>query len=242
MNQDAKMRSIFSDNLGWFNGNADTLYPMPQDEALKREIQLMGGIPELKKQVAEALKHQESQWAIHLLAKIRDSKTVVGGELKWLNQNLADAYDQQAMKTQNSNGRAYLLESSHELQNGWKKLPAAIPDDELLTQLDLEELFKRMSIQLVPEKAMDTEETVLFDFPDVPKKIYLTVRHGVAEIAVTDPFPGSPEPVARLETDSLTWKRLAVKKDSLIKVIAQGKLKVRGSQLKFMSFMKRFAL
>ncbi len=40
---DWSARAIYSNNLGWFDGRADKLYPLDHAEAAKREIELMGG-------------------------------------------------------------------------------------------------------------------------------------------------------------------------------------------------------
>ena len=62
-----------------------------------------------------------------------------------------------------------------------------------------------------------------------------------ADLGVFD-FPGTPEPVATLIVDALTYRQMATKVTTPLKALASGKLKVEGSWLGFLAFNRRFEL
>ena len=57
------VRAIYSDHLGWFDGNATHLFPMPEAERAQRIVALAGGVPQMLSRGREALAARDFQWA-----------------------------------------------------------------------------------------------------------------------------------------------------------------------------------
>ena len=159
-----------------------------------------------------------------------------------LSEKLAQGYERLALTLYNSNGRGYLLESAWELRNPAeiKTSPATLANNALAESIPLEMIFSIMATRLIPEKAIDVEESVHFVFPDEQKRFIVTVRRGIAEISMGDALPGTPEPVAVLTSDSLTFRQMSLKMISPIRAVASGKMAIEGSWIGFLKWYGRF--
>jgi len=230
------VRSIYTNNLGWYDGRPDKLYTHPVKEIAKREVELLGGTDRIMELADEAFKKGDERWAIHLLVKLQDS----GIESDDLKEKLAQCYESLGRKTCNFDGRSYLMESAYELREGMPEVKQAKINEEMALGMPLEQMFNVMATRLNPEKAMDVHESVFFVFPDEKKRFIVTIRRGIAEIVAGEPLPGTPKPIATLTVDSKTYRKMALKMISPISAIASGKLKVSGSWIGFLTFFRKF--
>jgi alkyl sulfatase BDS1-like metallo-beta-lactamase superfamily hydrolase len=237
---DWSARAIYSNNLGWFDGRADKLYPLEHSEAAKREIELMGGAVNVLGRADKALKDGDPRWAVHLLAKLKDSGLAGGDSARQVNEMLAQGLRQVAAGTFNTNGRAYLLEYSTELTAGpFKQTRVALPV-ETVASMPVGFLFDNIAVRLDPARAKGVLETVRFIFPDLDTQFNVTVRNGITEVIEGEPLPGTPAPLATVTVDSLTYKMMALKMLDTMAAFTQGKIKVDGSLPGFITFMGRF--
>jgi alkyl sulfatase BDS1-like metallo-beta-lactamase superfamily hydrolase len=235
---DWSVRAIYTNNLGWFDGRAETLYPLERPDSAAREVKLMGGPDKVMNEAEGALQADDAKWAIHLLAKLKDSGLFADSEL--LDDKLVLAYEALAARTHNLNGRGYLLQSAYELKHGVEKPTDAKLDPEMVQSLPLESIFSIMVTRLIPEKTMDVHESVCFIFPDEDKKIFFTIRYGIGEMSIDKPLPGTPEPVATLITSGKIYRKIAVENMNPALPLAKGELKIEGSWLKFVEFLGMF--
>ncbi len=237
---DWSAKGIYTSNLGWFDGKPDKLYPMNAKVAAQREITLMGG-PEKVMQFADAaFRQNDFRWSIHLLAKLADSGMATGDMKKVLDDRLAISYEKLASTLYNLNGRGYLLESAYELRHGPEKPVPAKLDETLVAKVPLEIIFSVMASRLIPEKAMNIHETVHFVFPDENKRFIVTIRKGIAEVVEGQPLMGTPNPVAVLTGDAVTFRKMAMKIVGPVAAFASGKIKVHGSWPRFLIWFGRF--
>lgn len=239
---DWSAKGIYTSNLGWFDGRADKLYPMNVKEASRREVTLMGGPVKVMDLADSALQANDCRWAIHLLSKMADSGMATSEMDGALKENLALAYEKLAATLANLNGRGYLLEAAYEIRHGIEKPASPKLDENLVANIPLEAIFAIMTTRLIAEKALDVHETVYFVFPDEKKRFIVTVRKGIAEVVEGDPLPGTPEPVATLVVDALTFRKMAAKVMSPLKALASGKIKVKGSWIRYLAWNSRFEL
>ncbi|HPI94077.1 MAG TPA: alkyl sulfatase dimerization domain-containing protein [Deltaproteobacteria bacterium] len=239
---DWSARAVYTNNLGWFDGRPEKLYPMKVSDAAGREVRLMGGADQVMKLSDAALTTGDFRWAIHLLTKLRDSGLATGSLKGKLDEKLAGGYEGLASTLYNLNGRGYLLESAYEIRHGIEKPAQARLDENVVANIPLDAIFTIMAARLVPERAMDVHETVYYVFPDEQRRFIVTVRNGIAEVVQGDPLPGTPEPVATLVVDALTYRKMAAKVTTPLAALASGKLKVQGSWLRFLAFNHRFDL
>jgi alkyl sulfatase BDS1-like metallo-beta-lactamase superfamily hydrolase len=160
---------------------------------------------------------------------------------KALNDKLALSFEKMASSLYNLNGRGYLLESAYELKHGLAK-PARVKFNEgLVAKIPIEAIFNILATRLIPEKAMDVHEAVHFFSPDKNKRFIVTIRKGIAEVVEGGPLPSrTPEPVAILTVDGLSFRRMATKLTSPAAILASGKIKMEGSWLAFLTWFGRF--
>jgi alkyl sulfatase BDS1-like metallo-beta-lactamase superfamily hydrolase len=237
---DWSVRAIYTQVLGWFDGRPDRLYRHPTQEIARREVTLLGGIEQVYGMAEQSLQDGDARWAIHLLAKLKDSRLTKGDTQERIDGTLADAYERLGGEIPNTNGRAYLLESSLERRQGPFTTSIPTPSDDLVSSIPLESIFSILATRLITEKAMDTNESVHFLFPDEERQFVVTVRNGIAEVVQGQPLPGSPEPVAVMQVDSGTYRRIALQQLNPVSAFASGDLKVKGSWIGFLKFMGRF--
>ena len=234
---DWSARSIYDAELGWFDGRPDQLYPLPSAELAAREIELMGGVAAVR---AAADASEDARFALHLLAKLRVSGLLDASAQTELAARYAEQLRRVAADVYNTNGRGYLLTSAIELEQGPTPIVAPPLSDEFLRSIPIELFFAAMPARLRLDEAGGVHETLAIELRDLDRRVWVTLRQGVVEIAWDQPFPGTPEPIATLRTDAITWKRIALQLDTAGQAVLGGKLDVEGGLGDVQRFFDRF--
>lgn len=86
-----------------------------------------------------------------------------------------------------------------------------------------------MTVRVDSEKAKDTFESVCFISADERRQYNVTLRKGVAEVIEGDPLPGTPQPIAKVTTGSLTFNQMLNKMTGLLTALTEGKIQVEGN-------------
>jgi alkyl sulfatase BDS1-like metallo-beta-lactamase superfamily hydrolase len=60
------VRAIYSDHLGWFDGNPTHLFPLPEKDRAQKVVALAGGVPKILSSARDALANAEFRWAAEL--------------------------------------------------------------------------------------------------------------------------------------------------------------------------------
>jgi alkyl sulfatase BDS1-like metallo-beta-lactamase superfamily hydrolase len=60
------VRGIYADRVGWFDGNATNLFPLPEKDRAAKLVGLIGGTDQVLTRVSEALAAGEFTWAVEL--------------------------------------------------------------------------------------------------------------------------------------------------------------------------------
>jgi alkyl sulfatase BDS1-like metallo-beta-lactamase superfamily hydrolase len=228
---DWSARAIYGNELGWFDGQADALFPLGDAERAELFVDAMGGPDAVRQRAASA----EPRAAATLLALLEDHPATTPGSL---DADLAAAYDAIAAVEPNSNGRGYLLHAAAERRGTAKPRGEANPGEGFVGDLPLDLLFGTLATRLKPEAAADVHESVRFDL-GADGRWTVTQRRGVAEVVAGDPLPGTPAPVATVRTDGDTWRRMSLKLVGPAAAVASGDLQVDGFPA-FAAFMNRF--
>lgn len=92
------VRAIYSDHLGWFDGNPTRLFPLPEKDRAQRIVALAGGVPQVLSSARDAVAHGEFRWAAELTdfvlavdAASVDAKRVKAQALSELGERQASA-------------------------------------------------------------------------------------------------------------------------------------------------------
>lgn len=237
---DWSVRAIYTNNLGWFDERPLALYPLSPSAAARKEIEAMGGLVAVKQRAVDAGAHGDYAWAILLTEKLRLSNLLAETASVELDQLRARLYAQQATTVANTNGRGYLLESAYLLQSPGGTPKQAKISREVLQGVPLDLMFGLMPVRLKVAESMDVVESMLFVFPDEKRRFTITVRHGIAEVREGTPLPGTPEPIATLTVDGMTWRELATGQKGAAGAVASGALKIDGSYTGALRFLDRF--
>jgi alkyl sulfatase BDS1-like metallo-beta-lactamase superfamily hydrolase len=108
------VRAIYSDHVGWFDGNATYLFPMPEMERARKVVALAGGVPETLSRGREALAQREFRWAAELadFVLVMDVGNVDAKRLK------AQALTELGERQSSANARNYYLSVAQYLLRG----------------------------------------------------------------------------------------------------------------------------
>ncbi len=237
---DWSARAIYVNNLGWFDGRAERLYPTPAREAAAREVELMGGPALVLGLARQALQDGDPRWAAHLLAKLGDARLEGGPAAAELNELMARALTDQAEGAINTNGRAYLLEYAYELRHGPQGAQRPRLPDRMVNSLPMDDVLDMMTTRLDPAAACQVHGSLVLDFSDLGRRYVLTVRWGVAEVAVGEPLPGTPTPVATLTMTASDFRRLILGLEGPLALRAAGRIQVEGSWLEALGLLRLF--
>ncbi len=102
------VRAIYTFYLGWFDGNASNLFPLPFRERAKRIVKLVGGEAGLVRKARTALDSGEDQWA----AELTDSVLGPNTNHREARQIKAEALKNMGERQINATARNYYLTSA----------------------------------------------------------------------------------------------------------------------------------
>ena len=229
-------RSMFSGNLGWFDGDSAKLQPLTRLKQAELIARIAGGEAALMKHAKEALKNNEYQAALQLT-----------GHLVHLKPNNQQARDIRVKalialgeREGNPNARHYYLTEALEIRDGFVARETARPTPKLLHDFPLKGYFESLAVNLDPEASADVNKIVGMKFPDINQGYTIHVRRGVAEIR-----PRSPEEIDRMEldikviADSKAWKEMLGKIRNSVITLAGFEYE-KGNTLAFASFLRMF--
>lgn len=230
------VRSMFTGNLGWFDGDAATLQPLTRKEQARLVARLAGGEKELVRHAKELLEKKEFQAALELT-----------GHLIQLNPGHAEAKDIRIKalsalgeREENPNARHYYLTEALEIRDGFVSLSKAKPSPGALQDIPLRSFFDLMAVKLDPKASAEVNQVVGMIFSDTQEAFTIQVRHGVAEIR-----PRLLQDLDRLNldlmvrADSKLWKEMLVKIRNPLVTLAGFKYK-KGNAIAFGKFLKLF--
>jgi uncharacterized sulfatase len=108
------VRAIYSDHLGWFDGNATRLFPMPEKDRAQKLIALAGGVAQTLSHGREAQDRGDFRWAAELADCVIavDEANVDAKRLK------AQALTELGERQTSANARNYYLSVAQHLMRG----------------------------------------------------------------------------------------------------------------------------
>ena len=231
------VRSVFSGNLGWFDGDSATLQPLTRKEMAQLMVRLAGSETALLKHAQDALASDEYQTALEL-----------SGYLVWLNPDSRPARDIRIKalialgeREGNPNARHYYLTEALEIRDGFIAQADAKPKPKQVHSFPLEGYFDLLAVNLDPFASADVDERVGIMFPDAGKAYVIHVRRGVAEIR---PCEFSEFDVQEFDikvvADSKAFKEMLAKIKNPVVALAGFEYE-NGNTIAFAKFLKMFA-
>jgi alkyl sulfatase BDS1-like metallo-beta-lactamase superfamily hydrolase len=105
------VRAIYSDYVGWFDGNATNMFPLPEKDRAARIIGMSGGADQVLSRARDALAAGEFQWA----AELADYVLAVNSENVEAKRIKAQALTELGERQINATARNYYLSSAQYL-------------------------------------------------------------------------------------------------------------------------------
>ena len=180
-------KAVYQAYLGWYTANPAKLDPLPETQAAKRYIDMMGGIENVvaKAQSAFDIAANSSveqgpltyRWLAELLnhAVFAEPKNTQAKSL------LAKVYDQLGYQAESAPWRDVYLSGAYELRNGAPKKGAinmAIMEGVLL-KTPVENFFDSMAVRLNGPKAEGKKINIKITFTDLKESYLLSINNSV---------------------------------------------------------------
>ncbi|MCK6507605.1 MBL fold metallo-hydrolase [Myxococcota bacterium] len=230
------VRGVYDGYLGWFDGRASTLEPLPPQERARRyQAAFQAGLP-LADQVQAALDLGEWAWAAELAQLLVDADP----QDRQARALLARALDGLARGHVNANAVNWYRTEALELRGevtARVSPPDAAPLD-LVDGLPLHAFMAAIPTRLQAEEVQEVDWRALFHFteeePSQAEAWYsLHVRRGVAELRRRDAQQAAAwreerAPDLVVTTSARTWKRVASGHEGAVGALASGRLRLEG--------------
>jgi alkyl sulfatase BDS1-like metallo-beta-lactamase superfamily hydrolase len=210
--------------LGWWDGDAATLFRLPRKEIALRLVPALGGRDKVLALARDARQNKEYAWALELVGYLwrLDPNDAELRRLK------ADLLRTAAQHTTSMIARPLSLTATLALE-GKAKVPRLVPPTiEQIKSLEPGEFVNRHRIRIDPVKAKDTDAMIRFEFTDAGNKaVALHVRRGVVEYTDNaDRYYRKPDFTLVLTRE--TWTKLHLNQATVAQLAASSELKVIG--------------
>ena len=184
------IRGVYAAYIGWFDGNATNIDPLPPPELAARLLPRLGGRAGVLA-LLRGTTTTDPRWAAWL-ADLLLAANPRDGEARTLK---AAALTALASATGNPLNRHWYLTDAAVLTGTLPTTEKMALDDRSVEPVPIEDILAQIPYRLLPDRAAEVTMTVGYDFPDTGKQFTLYIRRGVAELV---PFlAASPDLVMR---------------------------------------------
>jgi alkyl sulfatase BDS1-like metallo-beta-lactamase superfamily hydrolase len=210
--------------LGWWDGDAATLFRLPRKEIALRLVPALGGKVKVLALAREAQQKQEYAWALELVGYVWriDPTDADTRQLK------ADLLRASAQRTTSMIARPLSLTAALALE-GKVTVPRLVPPTvEQIKSFEPGEFVNRHRVRIDPIKAKDTDAMIRFEFTDADSKaVALHIRRGAVEYAENaDQYYRKPDFTLTLTREA--WTKLYLSQATVAQLADGGALKVTG--------------
>jgi alkyl sulfatase BDS1-like metallo-beta-lactamase superfamily hydrolase len=172
------VRSIYSGEIGWFEGDPTYLSPLKRTEASARYIKLIGGEKKVMKAAQKAFNAGDFQWSAELSSHV--VRTDVGNKAARMLKS--DALRQLGYAHFNPNWRNFYLTAAAELDGSIDYSNRAdMSAADIIRSFPTEEIINGFRFRIDPKRSGDVNMTMGFRFPDEDKAFALEIRRGIVQ-------------------------------------------------------------
>jgi len=210
--------------LGWWDGDAATLFRLPRKEVALRLVPALGGRDKVLALARQAQQKKEYAWALELVGYLwrLDPNDAELRRLK------ADLLRTSAQNTTSMIARSFSLSEALDLE-GKAKVPRLIPPTPAqIKSSEPGEFVNRHRVRIDPAKAKDTDAMIRFEFTDAANKtVALHVRRGAVEyVENSDRYWRKPDFTLSLTREA--WAKLHLNQSTVAQLAGSGELKITG--------------
>ena len=228
------VKAVYAGYMGWFDGDAATLEPLPPHERSQRFAGALADGRPLAEQARDALAGEDFAWAAELAAhwwRIEPGNAEAA-------ETLAAAFEALASRHPSANGRNYYRTQAAEIRGELTIVPtdrSVVPDD-FIESVPIDRFMRALPVRLKAEEVLELDQAAVFHFTDLDTHYTIHIRRGVAEV---QPH-AHPAPGLTITTTSAEWKRLATGKRNPVAAVGTGSIQIEGGALALSRFLGHF--
>ena len=234
-------KAVYQAYLGWYTANPAKLDPLPETQAAKRYMEMMGGVENVVEKAQTAFDKaanvsvEEGTQTYRWLAELLNHAVFAHPNNAPAKGLLAKVYDQLGYQAESAPWRDVYLTGAYELRSGAPEngIDMAIMEGVLL-KTPVDNFFDSMAVRLNGPKAEGKKITIKIVFTDLNESYLLTLNNSVLrhkKVAMTAQANATLNLTQPLLVDIITGK--AGIKDTLF----GDDLSVDGSKLDLISFL-----
>lgn len=210
--------------LGWWDGDAATLFRLPPLEVAQRLVPALGGREGVLALARTAQQNEEFAWALEVLGYLWR----VAPHDAEVRQFKADLLRSVAQRTTSMIARALSLTAALALEGAVAVPRLSPPTVEQITAAEPGEFVNRHRIRIDPVAARDTDAMIQLAFTDAENAaVALHVRRGVVEF-VANPARYYRQPDFTLTLTRGVWAQLYLNQATVAQLAASGALRIAG--------------
>ena len=213
--------AIYYHTVGWYDGDAATIFrPSPHEEA-ERIVSLIGGRGKVLEEAQKAYDKKEYAWSAQLVNylyklnpqdhEVRVFKAKVLRQLAYLSTG--------------ANARSHLLTTALALE-GKVVVPRLIPPQPQAIAAAPEVTVDYFRVRLDPKKSGDTDKVIHFDFTGNHKTVGLHIRRAVAEY-LNDPDEHYKLADVVLSLSGEAWVKLYLSQATVQELVASKEIEMK---------------
>jgi alkyl sulfatase BDS1-like metallo-beta-lactamase superfamily hydrolase len=173
------IRGIYCGYMGWFDGDAANLDPLPAGNVAENLLPLLGGADKALRQIDAAQANGNTRWALWL------AQMLLAGDPanKAIRRKKADLLDRLARDCANPLMKNW-MRSDAELLRDRRELPGKPRiNGATIAEMPVEQIVRLMPARLDPVRAASLTTSIGYEFTDTGKKFTFFIRRGIGEVA-----------------------------------------------------------
>lgn len=212
--------AIYYHTVGWYNGDAATIFrPSPREEA-ERIVALIGGRDKVLQEAQAAYDRKEYAWSAQLINYLykldQQDKDVTSFKAKVLRQL--------AYLSTGANARSHLLTQALALE-GKVVVPRIVPPQAESIAAAPEATVNYFRVRLDPLKSGETDKVIHFEFGGKNKTVGLHIRRAVVEFLDEPNEHYKPADVV-MSLSGETWAKLYLSQSTVLELVKRGEIKM----------------
>ena len=169
-------KATYQKYLGFFDGNAANLEPLPPEDAAARYVEMMGGADTIVDRGREAFDAGDYRWVAQLVNHVVFADPTHQGA----RDLQADVLEQLGYQSESGPWRNFYLTGAQELRDGRSKQGSAAPGSPvgMLLAMPIDMIFDSLAVRLNGPRADGTTLAINWDFTDLEEQWVLGLDHG----------------------------------------------------------------
>ena len=175
----ASVRAIYHGYVGWFDGDAANLRPIPATDQARWIVDAFGGKDQTIQKIEEASRDGDTAkalWLAHTLS-------LAHPKFKKARIQKAELIERAASSNENPLMRNWMLTEAADLKSTALSIQKPKINGQTVSQIPIERLFRLMPARLNPKRSAKMDLSYGFEITDLDLQYTFIIRRGVGELA-----------------------------------------------------------